>query len=1053
MMRWIVGSSMKLRLVVVGVAALLVAFGFTQLRYMPVDALPEFTRPFVEIQTEALGLSAQEVEAMITTPIEADMINGTPWADEIRSVSIPGMSSINLIFARGIDVMKARQVVQERLTQIFVLPHVSKPATMVNPVASAGRVLAIGLTSDKMSLIDMSVLARWTIAPRLMGLPGVANVSIWGERQRQLQVQVDPEKLRTQNLSLMQVIETAGNSLWASPLSYLEASTPGTGGWIETPNQRLGIRHILPIQTAADLAKVPIAGAPGKRLGDVATLIEDHQPLIGDAFIKDAPSLMLVVEKFPWANDRDVTAKVESTLASLRHGLSGMQTDTGLFRPATFLELAVKNYAATLLIGALLGMAALFAFFFNWRTAFIATVVVATSVLAGAAVLYVRGVEVNLIIMLGLMIGLSALIDDAIVDVENIGRRLRQARQGGNGRLPATIISEALLETRRPILYATAITILSVVPLLFLRGVSGAFFQPLALSYILALLASLLVALSLTPALAVVFLRGNGVLNGDSPVTRGLRSVHSGLFGWAVNTPRLAFAMAVVIAVVGVLASRFLRQESLLPDLKETDLVVRMAGSPSASHPAMSRIISLAGRELRGIPGVRNVSAHMGRAIMSDKHNNINASELWVSIDPAADYEPTVASIKEVVAGYPGLSPEVLTYHHAMIRQELSGTGDSLVVRVYGEDTREIAKKAEEVQKMLTGVSGVANAKVQYPEQMPTLEIEVNIDKAREYGLKPGDVRRAATSLVSGIVVGSLFEQQKVFDVVVWGAPDVRKSVDSVQNLLIDRPNGPSVRLRDVADVRVASGDAAIHRDAVARRIDVTADVQGRDLAGIAGDIEAGIGRIKFPLEYRAELLGEYAERLEAQNRVIAFAVAAGIVILLLMQAFFRSWRLALLVFVTLPVALVGGVVAALATTGGLLSLGGMMGFVAVLGIAVRNSITLVSRYRQLESTDAAHGAALVQRATQERAAPVLMTAIVTALVFLPFAFAGTIPGLEFAHPMALVVLGGLITSTALTLVGVPALYLLFGASREAELGLEELPVKEVVIGEEVSIA
>ena len=411
------------------------------------------------------------------------------------------------------------------------------------------------------------------------------------------------------------------------------------------------------------------------------------------------------------------------------------------------------------------------------------------------------------------------------------------------------------------------------------------------------------------------------------------------------------------LAVAGLLALPLLRQESLLPDLKETDLVVRMAGSPATSHPAISRITTLASRELRGLPGVRNVSAHVGRAIMSDKRNNINGSELWVSLDPAADYDTTVASIKNAVAGYPGLSPEVLTYHQAMIREELSGTGESLVVRVYGEDTKTIAKKAEEVQQMLSGIEGISNARVQYEDQMPTLEIEVNIEKAREFGLKPGDVRRAAASLVSGIVVGSLFEKQKVFDVVVWGSPEVRESVQSIQNLLIDRPNGPSVRLSEVADVRIVSAESAIHRDAVARRLDVTAHVQGRDLAGVAADIEAGIGRINFPLTYRAELLGEYAERLDAQNRVIAFAVAAGFVILLLMQAFFRSWRLAAFVMLTLPMALVGCVIVALATTGGLVTLGGMVGFLAILGIAVRNSMTLVSRYRQLESENAGFGA------------------------------------------------------------------------------------------------
>jgi CzcA family heavy metal efflux pump len=1042
MMRWIVVSSMKLRLVIAGAAALLLAFGVRQLPRMPVDALPEFTRPHVEIQTEALGLSAQEVEAMITTPIEADMINGTPWADQIRSVSIPGLSSINLYFARGVDIMQARQVVQERLTQIFVLPHVSKPATMVNPVASASRSLAIGLTSDKMSLVDMSVLARWTIAPRLMGLRGVANVSIWGERQRQLQVLVDPGKLRDAGLSLPQVIETAGNSLWASPLSYLEASTPGTGGWIETPNQRLGIRHILPIQTAADLAKVPIAGAPSKRLGDVVTLVENHQPLIGDALVRDAPSLMLVVEKFPWANSKDVTTRVEGALASLRHGLTDIQIDPTLFRPATFIEQAIGNLSTTLGISLLLVIAALAGFFANWRTALIASAAVVTSALAACLVIYVRGVEINLVVVTGLMIALSAVIDDAIVDVENVSRRLREVRAGGNGRAAATIICKALLETRRPILYATAVMVLVAVPMLLLEGVSGAFLQPLALTYILAVIVSLAVALTLTPALSVMLLRRDGVLNGGSPVTRLLRRAHGAVFGWAARTPRLAFAALCTVAVVGIALLPMLRQESLVPDLRETDLVVRLAGGPGASESAMSRISTLAGRELRALPGVRNVSALVGRAVMSDKHTNVNASELWVSIDPAADYASTVDKVTQVVAGYPGLSPEVLTYHQAKIREELSGTGESLVVRLYGENTDIITAKAKEVQTMLAKINGIAEPAVQYPEQMPTLEIEVDIDKAKQFGLKPGDVRRAATSMVSGLVVGSLFEAQKVFDVVVWGAPEVRNSVESVRNLLIDRPSGGSVRLQDVASVRIAPGVSAIQRDAVARSMDVTATVRGRDLASVAAEINSGIGQITFPLEYRAELLGEYAERLAAQNRMIAFAVAAALGILLLLQAAFGSWRLAILVFLTLPMALAGGVVAALAGSGGLLSLGGIVGFVVVLGIAVRNGITLVGYYRQLEKEGEPFGAGLVQRATEERSAPVLMTAIVTALAFLPLAVAGNVAGLEFAHPMALIVVGGLTTTTLLTLVGLPALYLLHGAARELELGLDETVIR-----------
>ena len=1043
MMRWIVWSSLKLRFVMAALAALLLVFGFTQLNEMPVDALPEFTRPYVEIQTEALGLSAQEVEALITTPLEADLLNGVSWVEEIRSESIPGLSSIVLVFEKGIDIMRSRQMVQERLIAVHALPNVSKPPTMLNPLSSASRCMKIGLTSDKLSLIEMSVLARWTIKPRLMGIPGVANVSIWGQRERQLQVQVDPERLRDEGVTLAQVIKTAGNALWASPLSFLEASTPGTGGWIDTPNQRLGIQHLLPISKPEELAQVPIEGTPSKRLGDVATVVEDHQPLIGDAIVKDAPALTLVVEKFPWANTLEVTQDVEEALAALRPGLSGLEMDPTLFRPATFLDLAVANLSIALLIGAVLMIVALVAFLFDWRTALISTVAILVSVFAAGTVLYARGAEFNMMIIAGLMIALGVIIDDAIVDIENTVRRLCPHRQKGNGMPMARIILEAALEMRRPVLYATLIMMLAVMPVLFMEGVSGAFCQPLGTSYMLALLVSMVVAMTVTPALSLILLsqrRRKRDLH-ESLLVQMLYGIYDAVFSRTIRAPRLAFVAVCAIVVAGLVSIPFLRQESLLPNFKEMDLLIRWEGSSSASYQAMSRITTLASRELRSIPGVRNVSADMGRAITSDKRTNINSGELWVSIDPTADYEATVAAVKQVVAGYPGLSPEVLTYLQAKVREELSGTGQSLVVRVYGEDMNIIRKKAEEMQKVLARTDGIVDAKVQYPKEMPTLEIELDLEKAKRYGLKPGDVRRSATSLVSGLEVGSLYEEQKVFEVMVYGTPGTRHSVTSIQELLIDTPLGNHVRLKEVADVRIVPAVTVINRDAVARRMDVTATVRGRDLAAVAADVERLIQQVDFPLEYRAELLGEYAERLAAQERVLAFAIAAAIGIFLLLQVFFRSWRLAIAVFLTLPMALVGGVLAAF-LTGGLLSFGSVIGFIAVFGIAVRNGITLVSRYRHLEQNDGEiFGTDVVERSTREQSAPILMTAVTTALAFLPLALFGNIAGLEIVHPMAIIVLGGLVTATLFTLAGVPAMYLLFGAKRELEL---ELPVTGV---------
>jgi Cu/Ag efflux pump CusA len=986
---------------------------------------------------------------MITTPMEADMLNGTPWVEEIRSVSIPGLSSIVLVFEKGTDIMRARQMVQENLIAVFALPNVSKPPTMINPVSSASRCMKIGLTSDNLSLIEMSVLARWTIVPRLMGLPGVANVSIWGQRKRQLQVQVDPERLRDEGVTLMQIIKTAGNALWASPLSFLEASTPGTGGWIDTPNQRLGVRHLLPITRAEELAQVTVEGTSSERLGDVATVVEDHQPLIGDGIVNDAPSLMLVVEKFPWASTTEVTEEVEDALTALRPGLSGLEIDSSLFRPATFLELAMTNLSMALLIGGVLMVVALLAFFFNWRTAFISTVAVLLSAMAAGAVLYVRGAPINMMVLAGLILALGAVIDDAIVDAENIVRRLGHAREEGSGKSTAMIILEASLEMRSAFVYATLIIVVALVPVFFMEGLFGAMFQPLFTSYMLALVISMVVALAVTPVLSLMLLSNAPLKRSESPLLRFLHRVYDGFFAWIIHRPRTAFVAVCVMALIALLSLPFVRLESLLPNFKETDLVVRWEGITGASHPAMSRITRLASRELRSIPGVRNVSAHVGRAVLSDKVTSINSGELWVSIDRTADYDATVAAVKQVVAGYPGLSREVLTYLQAKVRKELTGTGESLVVRVYGEDMNIIRKKAEKVNQVLAKVDGIVDSKVQYPKERPTLEIEVGLDNAKRYGLKPGDVRRAATSLVAGIKVGSLFEEQKVFDVIVWGVPETRHSLSSIQELLMETPTGGHVRLKEVADVRIVPAATVINRDAVVRFIDVTAKVRGRDLAAVAADIQLGIQDVDFPLEYRAELVGEYAERQAAQERVLAFAIAAAIGIFLLLQAFFRSWRLAIVVFLTLPMAMAGCVLTAFLSGGGILSLGSIIGFVTVFGIAVRNGLTLISSYRNVERNEGEpFGPELVQRTTRERSGPILMTAVTTAMAFLPLALFGNIAGLEILHPTAIVVLGGLVTATLLSLGGIPAMYLIFGAAHEPDLEL----VPATVLNEKGSI-
>jgi Cu/Ag efflux pump CusA len=439
MTRAVVGWSLRFRVLVVGLAAGLMLFGTLELQKAPIDVVPDFGPTYVEVQTEALGLSASEVEQLITVPLEADLLQGVAFLDSIESESVEGLSSIVMTFEPGTDLFQARQVVAERLTQAHALPNVSKPPLMLQPLASTNRVLMVSMVSTDSSLIDMSILARWTIRPRLLGVPGVANVAIWGLRERQLQVLIDPTQLRNQRVSIQHVLETAGNAMWVSPLTFLDASTPGTGGFIDTPNQRLGVQHVFPIRSAADLAEVPIApedtGGRIVRLGDVSTIVEDHQPLIGDAIVGGAgDGLLLVVEKFPGADTRTVTAGVEAALAALQPGLTGIQLDTNVFRPATYIDSAVGNVSFAALAGLLLAMVALMLVFRNWRSVLIALLTIPLALAAAASVLYLLGATISAVTVAGIVLAVGMVVDEIVVGVDAVARRLRP---GLRHRLPA----------------------------------------------------------------------------------------------------------------------------------------------------------------------------------------------------------------------------------------------------------------------------------------------------------------------------------------------------------------------------------------------------------------------------------------------------------------------------------------------------------------------------------------------------------------------------------------------------------------------------------------
>jgi Cu/Ag efflux pump CusA len=784
---------------------------------------------------------------------------------------------------------------------------------------------------------------------------------------------------------------------------------------------------------------VTVNDTDGVLLGDVAEVVEDHQPLIGDAVLKDGPGLLLVIEKFPGANTLEVTRGVEEALAAMAPGLTGVQIDPTVFRPANYIEQAFNNLTTFFLIGALLAVIVLLVFSWSWRATLISLVAIVLSVTAAGLVLLWRGVGFNALILTGVLMALTVIIDDAIVDVNNIRKRLRERDREETGQSLMSVIGDAAVEMRGLALYATLIIALMVAPVFLLQGLSGEFFRPLVISYLIAVVVSMLVALLVTPALSLLLFGDGSVDRRESPVMAALRRGYDGLLARTVGAAYPMLILGIIAILIGLAIIPFL-ERSLIPSFKQTELLINWEGPPGTSRVEMNRIMGRVSEEIQAIPGIRNVGSQVGRAITGDQVVGINSGEIWIGLDPSADHDATVAAVGQVIDSYPGLVHTVQTYQPERLGEALLGVGQDVVVRLYGADLDVLREKAAEVQGIMAGVEGLVDLRADALLEEPQVEIEVDLAAAERYQIKPGDVRRAATTLLSGLNVGNLYEGQKVFDVVVWGVPEIRNNLTDVQELLIDTPTG-QVRLAELADVRIIPSPVIIKRDAVSRYIDVSANVDGRSLSAVVADVELGLDGVEIPFEYHIEVLGVSAgQQATIRNILIASAVAA-LGILLLLQACFKSWRLAAIVLLTLPMALSGGMVAML-LSGGNLTLGSIFGLVMVLAVAVRNSVALVSRYWQLEQERGAiFGPELALRGAGERLESIVMTALTTALFLLPLVVVGQTAGTEILHSMAVVVLGGLVTATVLSLFILPALYLRFGSRPSPE---EIVPVPDM---------
>ncbi len=1026
----------------IALAAALIGLGVVSLRQMHADVLPELAGgPVLEVQTEALGLSSQEVEQYLTVPMENNLLDGVMGVWDLRSRSTPGLSTIDLYFEPGTTVLHARQLVEERLTNAFSLPNVAKPPLLIQPLSSSSRALLIGLSSTSIAPLELSYLARWVVKPRLSGVTGVANVSIFGQQDFQIQVQVDPTRLAAHHITLEQVIDTAGNAQLVSPLSYLQGSAPGTGGFLDQPNQRLDIRPVLPLGTPKDLASVPVTGASGgPTLGDVATLVESHQPLIGDALSGRGTQLVLLVQKLPGASLVGVTNGVEQALRQLAPALRGVRIDTSFFRPATYLEGSFHDLALILVVAAVLGLLALVALFLEARALLISALSVGLSVVLALLVLGALGYTLNALVVLGLLVASGVLVDDAVAGAHAVAIRLR-ARAADGAEVPThAAILEACRELRSTLAFATAIVLLAVAPVFFARGLTATYLHPMVLAYALAVIASAVVALTFAPALALLlFARSR-----SAPRRPGLREAiaarYERVVRAALRVPRGALALVLIAGLAAFIALPFLEPPAP-PTFKDRNLVVTWDGPAGASLGEMDRISQLMLGSLRRLPAVADVAATLGRAVAGDQIADASSGQLYVAIRQSADYDGALAAVRATVGSVPGIQASVSTYEADVQAGVLAAASHDLTVRVYGEDYGQDAALARKVRALMLGIHGVGSPQIALPAVQPDIEVSLNDARAHDAGVLPGDARRQASTLVSGLTVGNFFENQAVFDVVVIGTPAVRANISTIRGLLIDTDGGGHVPLSSIASIAVRADPIDIQHDALARFVDVTAQVQG-SIGAVRAAIQRKLPSIGFPLTYHAEVLGATPDDPTAHLKFMSFVLAATIGLVLLLQAALGSWRLAALLTLLAPVTLAGGLAVAL-VTGQAPTLGADAGLLGILAFAIRRGMLTTAHIRRLHgASGGALSAGVVVRAAREVFGSSLRSALVLAAVLMPFAIGGDIAGNELTHTAAQVMLGGLLSALLVTELLIPSMFLAFGPREPIVPEPDEEPIE-----------
>ncbi len=1021
MLAAIVRFSLRFRGVVIALACIVAGYGIYTLSGAKYDVFPEFAPPQVVIQTEAVGLSPEQVEVLVTQPIE-NAVNGTPGVESMRSSSIQGLSVITAVFKVSSDIYRDRQLLAERLAPLASqLPQGVQAPAMSALTSSTSVVMAVGLTSDRRSMMELRTIADWTLKPRLLAVPGVAKVAVFGGEVKQLQIQVRPERLAKYKLSVEDVLVAAR-----------QATGVRGAGFIDNANQRIVLQSEGQALAAEQIARTVLIHQDGGSvtLGDVARVGAAPAPPVGAAAVMGKPAVQLVISDQYGANTLEVTQRIEQALVDMRPGLAaqGVGLDT-VFRPADFIQIATRNMQSSLMIGAVLVVAVLALFLFNLRTAAISLLAIPLSLLTASTVLDYLGFSLNTMTLGGLAIAIGLLVDDAVIVVENIYRRLQENRHLEAPRAPLTVILGAALEVRSAVVYATFAIAMVFVPVLTMSGVAGRLFAPLGIAYILATLASLLVAVTVTPALCFVMLVNRPLPEQEPPLMRWLKERYRSLLTRMEHHHRSVIAVAALATLAGLAMLPFFGGE-FLPELKEGHFIIHMAEVPGTSLQESLRTGHLVTAELLKLPIVRMVAQRAGRSEGADDTTGTQYSEIDVDLKPinAEAAEHAQSDIRKALVQFPGANFSVKTFLTERIEETLSGYTASVVVNVYGNDLDVLDREAQEIAKVLGQVRGAADVQVQSPPGTPQLVVRLRQNSLDRWGFRTLEVLDVIRTAYQGDVVGQVYEGNRVFNVAVILDPRKRKSIADVGSLLLRSPNGTYVRLDQLADIYENSGRYTVLHNGARRVQTVTSNVTGRDAKSFVNEAKK---RISSALALPPGTYVEFSGAAEAQARstrdLLVYSAMAGIAIILLLSMMLRSSRNLLLILTNLPFALVGGVLAVLVSGEGL-SVGSLIGFVTLFGITLRNSVMMLSHYDHLVNAEGAvWGPETSLRGAQERLAPILMTALVTALGLLPLAIGSGAPGREIEGPMAMVILGGLFTSTMLNLLILPGLALRYG--------------------------